>query len=1050
MCYNVIEMIKSVICPALSSALEKLKQIIAANERDGKKTVVFCEDRLTLAAERTVCAAVGGTFSVSVYTFARFLSSERGKRGDVLSSQGSAMAIRRIIEENKDKLKLFGKFSASAAAGAVYDTIALLYSSKISAEDVGRAAAQGLLESKLHDISVIYTEYENYLKSSGKTDRNAYLGELPEVIRASADIAGSEVIFLGFQSFTRSVLDCVRATFGCARSVYGLFIGGKEDIYVNEGAAAFEGAAESFGGAVYEYCASTLIPEAEKLRQNLFNPECFYSVTPAECDNVRLYEAADEDEELEFVAASIKKHVIDGGERYAKISVMLPDVAKAERRVGRIFSQYRIPYYADRRHPLSEHPVCTFITDWLACVISGCSFRDTDGVIASPMFPATRADKDIYRNYALRLADFRGGVRREPKKEIVAAAGFDFDAVQRVREKFLKGFALLPARGNPADICGGIRKLLLEFKAEEKLKALSERFSDLYPASAEFSSRVYEGVLTVLAEAEDIAGGAPIALKEFVKILKSGFAAMEISLIPPKADAVFVGDLAATANTGSNVVFAVGLTNDVPGVSSDTALLTDGEIAALEKINIDISPKIMQVNMRRREMTALNICAFRKQLYLSYPTRSGGEESSPSEIISYASAIFKRNKAPLKAIELKKLARLEQAVPYYCSEKLPALKMLSADLKPEAVAAVYEVLKSRGLKQHADAAVRPAAAKSVSEGRALFVTFNSISPTALETYFSCPYRNFMQQGLKLQERAEGSMRPLDTGNFIHTVLQMIAPELHTFADEAEVRARAEKIADELLLTPAYSSLISSKSGEYTASELKKEAGTVSAGTFEQLKNSKFTVERCESRCEIILDQGVKVNGRIDRVDSCGDMVRIIDYKTGSVDGASTPYYMGLKLQLPLYLTAASEGRRAVAAYYFPASVEYKSKADGVFRLQGFMDGSDEVVSASDVTLQPKQKSAYFDAYLSGKKLDGAMSPEEFADFLKYSALVARQGTREMLEGNIAPSPVESACSFCKMGGSCGFAVGVDGAERTNRTVKCSEIARIVRKERGDE
>ena len=257
------------------------------------------------------------------------------------------------------------------------------------------------------------------------------------------------------------------------------------------------------------------------------------------------------------------------------------------------------------------------------------------------------------------------------------------------------------------------------------------------------------------------------------------------------------------------------------------------------------------------------------------------------------------------------------------------------------------------------------------------------------------------------------MRPLDTGNFIHAVLQKIAPELHALADEAEVRARAEKIAEELLNDPAYSSLTDTKSGEYTASELKKEAGTVSAGAYEQLINSKFSVEQCETRCEIVLDRGIKVGGRIDRVDSCGDMVRIIDYKTGSVDGAATPYYMGLKLQLPLYLTAAAEGRRAVAAYYFPASVEYKSKADGVFRLQGFMDGSDEVVSVSDTT-----------------------------------ALVARKGTREMLDGNIAPSPAENACTYCKMGGSCGFTIGVDGSERSCRTVKCSDIARIVRKERG--
>ena len=193
MCYNVI-MIKAITCPATSAALERLKKIIADNRDRNKRTVIFCEDRLTLAAERTVCAAVGGTFTASVYTFARFLSAERGKKSDVLTSQGSAMAIRRIIEENKDRLKLFGRYSAASAAGAVYDTIALLYSSKISADDCMQAAAEGLLESKLHDIAIIYKAYDEYLEKSGKTDRNAYLRELPEVIESSEKIKGSEVL----------------------------------------------------------------------------------------------------------------------------------------------------------------------------------------------------------------------------------------------------------------------------------------------------------------------------------------------------------------------------------------------------------------------------------------------------------------------------------------------------------------------------------------------------------------------------------------------------------------------------------------------------------------------------------------------------------------------------------------------------------------------------------------------------------------------------------------------------------------------------------------
>ncbi len=1043
-------MIKAITCPATSSALQKLKSIIAQNEAENVRTVIFCEDRLTLAAERTVCAAVEGTFLAGVYTFARFLSSESGNVSDVLTSQGSAMAIRRIIEENKKQLKLFGKFSAATAAASVYDTIALLYSSKISADDLGKAAAEGLLESKLHDVALIYSAYEKYLKESGKTDRNAYLRKLPDFIRSSRKIRGSRVIFLGFQSFTRSSIDCVRAAFESAESVYGLFIGGKEEIYVNEARAAFEGAAEEYGGAKHESVESGFSPEAELLRKSLFDPESYYSKNARESRCVHIFEAQDEEEELEFIAASIKRFVLDGNERYGKISVMLPDVKGAERDLRRVFSQYRIPYYADRRRTLSEHSLSAFLVSYLSCAASGCTFRDVDAVVSSPMFPAEREDKDIFRNFLIRLANFRGGVRREPDREITQNAGFDYDAVCRVRSKFSEGLACIPVGGGADAICDGLRKLLDKFEVEQTLQEAVLLFKDILPAEAEFSGRVYEAMLSVLEEAQAVAAGAQMPLKEFIKIFKSGTGAFEISLIPPKADAVFVGDIAATANTGSNVVFAARLTSDVPMSSADTALLTDREISALEKANLSISPKIRQVNMRRRELTALNICAFRKRLYLTYPVRLGGEESGASEILSYVSAVFRTpSGAPVKALNLRRLEKTGKALPYYCSERIPALKKLATAKNPETLSAVYSVLCEGGYKARADAVLAPPAEKKIDNGRALYLNFDSITPTTLETYFTCPYRNFMQQGLRVQEREEGAMRPIDTGNFIHAVLQKLAPELKDINSAKEASKRAEELAKSLLETPKYSSLKASKSGEYNAAELIKEAGIISAGTYEQLANSKFKIESAEVKCEIPLVSGVKLYGRVDRVDSCDDMVRVIDYKTGTMEASATKYYMGLKLQLPLYLSAVSEGRRAAGAYYFPASVEYKDKADGVFRLQGFMDGSDEVVSVSDITLKPKEKSAYFDAYLGGGRGDKAMPTEVFGNFLAYSALVAAGGTAEMLEGNVSPSPSEDACKYCKSGGSCGFALGIDGSERMGRSVKCGEIAEVVKKVRGE-
>ena len=536
-------------------------------------------------------------------------------------------------------------------------------------------------------------------------------------------------------------------------------------------------------------------------------------------------------------------------------------------------------------------------------------------------------------------------------------------------------------------------------------------------------------------------------MTETVKILKSGFAAMKVSLIPPKADAVFVGDLSATVNTGSDVVFAAGLCGDVPPPADDTALLTDREISALEKINLEISPKIRQVYKRKREIAALNLCAFKKALYLTYPVRTGGEERGAGEIITYAGALFSTPAgSPLKPVNLKKVEKSGKSAPYYCSEKLPAIKRLQRRFGERDASSIYEVLCRKGFKEEADGALTKARKRAISCGQKLYVNRESVSPTALETYFSCPYLNFMRQGLRAQEREEGAVRAVDTGNLVHAVLEEIAPKIEETETAEEFKALARALCGEKLKNPPYSSLADSKSGRYTADRLAEETEKIAAGMFEQIKNSAFKVTETECPANVELDGGFKVYGRVDRVDESGDMVRVIDYKTGNTDASAAKYFTGVKLQLPLYLLAVSEGKRAVGAYYFPASVGYEEEKDGVFRLQGFMDCSGDVISASDVNAKPQEKSVYVNAGLNrARQPDNAMKREDFKEFLEYSRLIAGSGAKEMTEGNIAPSPADGTCDFCKAGGSCGFTLGLDGDARKVSGVKCPHIAGLVRK-----
>ena len=56
----------------LSECMDLMAERVELFERNGERNIIFCEDRLTLIAERAITRRMGGTFLSSVTTFARF------------------------------------------------------------------------------------------------------------------------------------------------------------------------------------------------------------------------------------------------------------------------------------------------------------------------------------------------------------------------------------------------------------------------------------------------------------------------------------------------------------------------------------------------------------------------------------------------------------------------------------------------------------------------------------------------------------------------------------------------------------------------------------------------------------------------------------------------------------------------------------------------------------------------------------------------------------------------------------------------------------------
>ena len=1011
-------MTKIIGAPTLDDALSALKAEVAENEGKGERTLVFCEDRLTLLAERAILEERGGTFLTEVSTFARFLRGEKR----VLSKHGSVMEISALLAEYRGELGCFGENSAQA----VYETIAQLSASRVTPEMLAESAetCEGLLRLKLKDLSKLFAAYESFLSDRGLLDENGYLGLLPSRIEGGG-LETTHVIFFAFPSFTRQACEGVRAAIRAARSVAGIFLAGRENFYTNEAPAAFRRIAEAFGDVVVQQRGSTLSGEAERLRKILFSPEG--APGGADSEAIRMFSAADPADEMNTIAALIRKYVAEG-KRYRDLAVLIGDACYYPA-ACKAFEAYGIPYYADRKRPYSEHPFCAFALAVLSAVAGGPSPDEAEAVAASVYF----GDDGRYRNYLSKYGAYRGAVRREIKQ--TAAEPEDLGYLLRCRDRMNAALGLFRAKDDAAAYAEGLRKLWRLVGGEEITKRMQESAGD-----EEKSFLGIERLEEVLSETEQIAGGRVFSAREFATLLKNGLEAVEVSMFPRRSDAVFVGDVTESRICRSPVLFCAGLTEELPGITQDTAVITDGEIEKLKSLQVEIEPAIAVVNARARESLALNLCAFRDALYLSCPVCKNGGETAPSEIFAEIGQAF--SSAPLP-----------QLFPYNVSRPDPAMLAYftlcddakgRSDEQTSRLIARYSSLREaflrgyfgHGTSRDPESLRRDLEKPAVPEAGMLYFG-KEISPTLLESYFACPYKSFAERGLRLAEREERTaLDAADAGTFVHAVLESAARRFHEFPDEEACGACAEEIARKLLETTRFSSIPDTAAGDYAAGRLVEEAVAVTKASYRQLVGSKYRVRALEEEIRI---PALRLGGKADRVDESENGVRVIDYKTGGFDDSPTAYYTGRRLQLELYLLAAAKGKRPDGAFYFPAADDFTraNDSDGKFRMKGFFCSDPEIVKGMDLTRDEGQKSMFFDG---GGKTEKGMSREEFDNFLAYSLLVSGQAEEEMRAGNIRPSPYEGVCAYCTLKGLCGFS----GEPRKEGAVRCGEIASIAR------
>ena len=1045
----------------LSECMEVMAEYAESYEKLGCENVIFCEDRLTLIAEKALMRRLGGSFASSVYTFARFLKAEER----AISKQGSVMIVGEIMTrlQREGRLQCFtSSVGVAKNALCIYETLAQFSASQITPEMLKESASllpEGTLKRKINDFALIFEGYTATLLSQGFLDESRYLSLLPQRIRKEGELKGKTVIFLCYTAFTAQAKEIIRAAMDTAKNVIGIFCGDEKEIYTNAAFHAFQGVCAEYGSALVKDMGTPLAGEAERLRTGLFNPEKPQSLMPT--DKISIFEAQDKTAETEYVAVKIKRAMAENeGLRYRDFAVLTPSVEEYSLPLKKAFDEYGIPYFIDEKKSIKQHPLSKFLLDCCRVVKENYSPASVQALTQNYFF----GESDEYRNYLYKFANYRGGATKEIKR---GAGVEEFLGIANATEEYKEGrFAqleeararLITATGNIKPTANGrgyclaIRKILEDFDAEKKLEQLADKLTDV--AQKSYLAQIYPALEGVLSEALSLVGGKDLTIAEFSAILEDGFDAMEISLIPLKADAVFIGDIIESRIEKVDTLFALGMTDAVPRNAGDTSIVSDKEIRQLAQVKAQLEPTVAEVNLRSRECLCLNLCTFMDKLYFSYPLSANGDEPALSEVFRYVYTLFCLPSG--EKLHVKKSAE-EGDFPYQCSAPAPAIRQMliekaefeeGRDNSMADCSAVFVALKRLGVVDGEEYWMAQTQYNCVERGEELFFKEGRISPTSLEKYFGCPFGHFAERGLRLKEREEAVVLATDSGDLIHRLLEETAKHAREFATEEDMRKYAYEVCKGLLENSAYQMQQDTNVGTYSSGRMLAEAVEVAAAAWRQIVNSDFEVK--ETELEI---KGEIIQGKLDRMDITDKYVRVIDYKSGGITATPGAYYTGQKIQMQLYMSEVKGNRIPAGVFYFPASVNFmgKDEAEGRFRLLGFINGEEGALRAGDLHIQDGVKSEYFEATLKeNKKLSKVMDESTFVDFLDYGVLVAKQGCKELKEGYIAPTPYDDHCKYCKYGGMCGFSV--EHAEpRKEGTITPNAIAEIAReKKRAEE
>lgn len=1089
-------------------------EIIQASIKEPERNFyLIVPEQYTMEAQRELVTMhpAGGMMNIDAIGMNRLayrVFDELGiSTGQVLEDFGKSMLIKKILCEQQDTLQVYGSYYDKLGfVDEMKSMMSEIFQYNIKQDTIDEIMEQipedSVVAGKMQDIRHIYEEFEAFAG-----ERYIVAEQLVELLTRhvgqSKLVCGSSLYFDGFTGFTPVQLELVEKLMTCADDLTFSFtlddrdqkyehIKDYELFYLTK--TTIKKLTEAAAAAGVEIESPVVLPgtinyrlgenrELFFLERNLFRSP--YQKWKQPLERIHLTATGDAQDEIVFVASTIRRLVREKGYRYKDIAIVAGDLEQASHIYERVMDEYEIPVFIDANACLKANPCAETIRSVLAVLADDFSYDSVFRFLKAGMTDLSFEDIELLENYALKR-----GVRGYSRWNRAVSENYEKTSpvnVEEIRQAFMKMFGdirkvFADKKAVTKDYVEALYDFLLQIHMYEKLEA---RKNELYEENrineGDAYGQIFEKTVRLFDKIEELLGDTKMSVKEFYEIVDTGLSDIEVGVVPPTVDRVLIGDITRSRLNHIKVLFFTSVNDGiVPKAPKKGRILSDRDRDILSDCGLELAPSDKQNSYIEQFYIYTILTKPSDHLYISYHKLSASLESMrPSYLLGRISSIF----ASLQAEEYDAAFCMPDTV----NRSLRRILRTEEDDSEDAESRILtRILTEKGLARELTAIYKGRTYRNVAEQlppetiALLYGRYLHASVSKLELYARCGFAYFLKYGLRLKEREMYQVDVRNVGVILHSVMEGLFKQVRdtrnndweNFPEDERMlmvtelvnRAAEESAGDffEDNARNAYMLQMIERMAQTSAGMLQKHIrlGSMKPGMLEKTFDSAKD-EVGSYLFELPNQIRMSINGKIDRVDVEEEdgtvYIKVIDYKSSTRKLSLEEVLNGEQLQLVTYSAIAYEIEKMIypdkniqiagLLYYsfddpvieiesseidtdteqpeFSDQEKLDAERMEKMKLQGFVNESPAVIQKMDHTCN-QSLPVKLDKNGDIKKSENVVSADQIRTIMELTRENIEELGSQIAEGKIAIEPYKNksntGCDYCEFKNICHFDV----------------------------